>query len=1420
MDKNQIPAWAVPAKAQAPVTPPADVPQAPPAKGGGNFVSNAVSSVKNFVGGLFGGNKTNATPTDTTQQIPDWAVPKKAAPKPTPATHPAPTADEQKAGAPSWAVSASQKKNEPPDLSGNNPFGNLNKTDTSLEGGTKSSISETLDQYGKAPSIIPSPGDTYQPNPAIPPSPSDWANGAVETAKGLAQAFPRTAAGIGVLLGQTGQVISNKFMGVDTAPLKGTDVADNMKWLLGDGTVNSPAQEIDTVTQSIKNSPLAQKIGLDKFAPQLGFAGVLGNDFLTFDGLDAPGENGFGLKGRLAAIDLLSKVNTVEDVMPILDQMGMHADISSDLAPHFAEMTDKKEISDALDLAENLQKARSALPEATDMNDHASGDPYRQSYNGSAIEAAQSHIKTAYAAVAPEAIDQAAGEVMAQLELSTAGSRLITGTGPDRTVTGISSTFPEWVPENLRSKDLFNKVLGYIDPSDPKFGTFPPGNRPKQRALVYELYNTLDNKLGVDTQSFRNDIINEYQAYDENKIETANTSTGSSTGGEINADEVGAAFGGEPISGGENTGNEVGTSIGGGVDTMAQSMGGTDTNVGTNGQPATVIHPGDTPPEQPQDTTPMPSSAEVRAQIPEAMAAETARMQSIKDLMRGRIETAKAENKAVQEEVDATQPVVAASENDQRSANMNAYHGDVTAGPFKGWDSDNVKAFQTFVNRRKMDTLQAVGAVVRMRFEGLRSGGVDDILKFEGYERDEAGNIVALESGPDRSGLLGTIHGAYEEFFAAAKEAGVELNHRDNYLPIMIKDPRTGDIFIDGVPLGGRQVGRKPGFALPREFKTNAEALQAGYQLVYPNHPDLIQQYAMNVERAIANSEFFNHLTSTGNAVPSSLTKETDGPKFTSFDPDRFPTKTVRFEDKVYSGTFKGPEPIVKKVNQYLAEPNTFLKKTARGFGAIKNVALSIGIPKTGFSVHYWNLLPREVLADMAINPLSAPKEIAKFLYYGLNTSAARDYIDHNLEKALPFMRAGLTLSSEEHNLESLGRVFEKSKDGTYVEKAGSVGKWVGEFLHNAFAKGTFSRVIPARKLFQAQRFFDFGVKNGMSEDEAYKWASVQVNSLYGGINWEQLGRSKDWQNGMRSILMAPDYAESNINLGANMAKSFGRLFKTPTAEKEATDEAIKAGQVSGKLYRNMAYAMVALYVTADMVNYENNGKHLYQNDPLHQLSIATGKDTQGRTRYINAFGTGFDFVRIPLQIATSIAQGKYNDLFAILRNRLAIPVGATVGLLTNTDWAGQKIWGSDIFGNPQSTSKQMQNFFNSTIGTMAPSSFTSIESAVTGKTSPEQAAIQGLALPVGYVNEKPNATTIKQLEADAKTAIASGDYTLYNDLVKAKIISPRSRAAFIRSALTGAKSARQVRTSAKAKAKLQAEEASLETEGYNKNSQ
>jgi hypothetical protein len=92
----------------------------------------------------------------------------------------------------------------------------------------------------------------------------------------------------------------------------------------------------------------------------------------------------------------------------------------------------------------------------------------------------------------PESYQQAEYEVETEMtKLSEAGYRRPTldKDGYQTGVTGVSSTFPKWVPEHLRDNKLFTKVWEHINK-----GTKPKANAIKEQELMKEVFDEIEKR--------------------------------------------------------------------------------------------------------------------------------------------------------------------------------------------------------------------------------------------------------------------------------------------------------------------------------------------------------------------------------------------------------------------------------------------------------------------------------------------------------------------------------------------------------------------------------------------------------------------------------------------------------------------------------------------------------------------------------------------------------------------------------------------------------------------------------------------------------------------------------------------------------------------------------------------------------------
>ena len=118
-----------------------------------------------------------------------------------------------------------------------------------------------------------------------------------------------------------------------------------------------------------------------------------------------------------------------------------------------------------------------------------------------------------------EEVNEKLSELWVEMEISEAGDRIPVRDeeGEIRHWLGKKSTFPKWVPEDLRRKPLFNKVMEGL--KDTRKPTYPDDSRwGPQRELYNAILEELDSRLGIDTSGIRTQILENYEAIKEEKV--------------------------------------------------------------------------------------------------------------------------------------------------------------------------------------------------------------------------------------------------------------------------------------------------------------------------------------------------------------------------------------------------------------------------------------------------------------------------------------------------------------------------------------------------------------------------------------------------------------------------------------------------------------------------------------------------------------------------------------------------------------------------------------------------------------------------------------------------------------------------------------------------------------------------------------
>lgn len=617
--------------------------------------------------------------------------------------------------------------------------------------------------------------------------------------------------------------------------------------------------------------------------------------------------------------------------------------------------------------------------------------------------------------------------------------------------------------------------------------------------------------------------------------------------------------------------------------------------------------------------------------------------------------------------------------------------------------------FANWTNARRAS--QVEGILKSREFTDLDSKGIEGILEFQ------AGN---------KTGRFSDVKNYFDNKFTQVKNEGLKLNYKQDYLPQMWLNPK-GEVEA----VFGNRLGLNPSFTFESIMKNYQEGIEAGLTPRFSKLSDLIGSYESRVNKSLADRKFFIRLKEDNLILPQSKAP-TD---WVTLDPDRFPRLSFTTDQGKYTGIYKAPENLAKMINNYLADPSTSpnivlkgLNTIANWTSSVKNRVLSFGVPGTAVNAHGFNILARNVMASK--NPIEGAVTGIKYM---LHPELAAKYLDNELAKAPDAVKHGLTLSANEFKSVLEEPQGFKTKFGVTWDKL--------------FEKGLFDRMLPALKLQKYQEVVDGFVKSGMDETLAKRNAAKFTNDVFGGINWEELGKSRDWQNIKRMFILAPDWLETNINLAKKTAKSTVNF----------SDKSLSA-------YRRFLATFLGSYVTMNVVNKLSSGHWMYQNDSGNTFNIEAGYTSDGQKRYIRPFGTAADFIRIPYDVANSLSQGDLQAPARVVRNRLSIPLGVGLGVFFDTDYTGQPIgWkGTDKYGGEMPTKQRLMGV-GGELATLAgfPAFMKQGLDYTSGKTGLEQSLLQGFELPFRYSGGAYNKTQQK-ISDILKEQGASGE-ELYN---------------------------------------------------------
>lgn len=550
--------------------------------------------------------------------------------------------------------------------------------------------------------------------------------------------------------------------------------------------------------------------------------------------------------------------------------------------------------------------------------------------------------------------------------------------------------------------------------------------------------------------------------------------------------------------------------------------------------------------------------------------------------------------------------------------------------------------------------------------ETARAAGT---LKAKEFTKYDGVTFVDYQKNPQA--VAPELHDYFKLKHAELQNAGVKLGEKENYLPQLWENPD----FVNTLSKDERRrLSLKPGFSFEAMIDNYEEGIAAGLKPKFKNLSELANHYESSASKAIADRQFFDYLKENKliKRAGDAGTKGWKAGGWKEIDFDFFPQARLTrpqgqseltrwiISPQALGGKemFTGkPRHLTDSIQNYLSEPNKFLDHAATIASVPKNVVLSGGIPKTGINFHGWNTLVRKTF--------QAEDKSGEFL------SGAWDLVNPKRAEARLATLETDMLDARRHGLVATAEGMNPDK---YLAKAvqdlGPYAKFEGA-LDNLFAVPLFGKILPAWKLEMYDKLAKGFVQPGMTPLQiasAKREAAKQTNDFYGGINWKELGESKNMQNALRATLLAPDWLRSNYRMGKGTVEA----LKNPKDPK-------------GAAYRKAMGTLMGAFVSANLANRVVAGRWTWENDPGHEFDVAIGEDDKGRIMYARPFGTAADFARIPVQIARSIAEGKPGDVGQVVLNRSSIPARQA------WDWTAGDYRGDSLFTDRYNNPKDMK---------------------------------------------------------------------------------------------------------------------------------
>ncbi len=492
-----------------------------------------------------------------------------------------------------------------------------------------------------------------------------------------------------------------------------------------------------------------------------------------------------------------------------------------------------------------------------------------------------------------------------------------------------------------------------------------------------------------------------------------------------------------------------------------------------------------------------------------------------------------------------------------------------------------------------------------------------------------------------------------DKLYAEAKEAGVDLNYLQHHIlqSFMESNAQIADT------IRAKGLSKIPGFAKHRAIPDYMYVVEQELGLT-PRFTTFGQANAMayeQMQKALANQKFAEVLTNSGQLLPAHQNpggwEQITSPYFPKAKvrtsagtpvevPYVAPPEMARFLNNVFGGQPQGEGSRVWELAGDVAAKMQDIKLSSPGLTVN---SFTIGQMAKDFATGLGDILTGKL--QRGARMMSSP---AGAMIRGFIPGASEGW-----EKA----HEAAIKEMAQQNISYGGLLGYRGRQGNAVSTP--ITKKIGDAWNHLINSPTFQKFLFQRQVGHFENFRDALVSSGMEYGKAVELASEQLKNYDGMIN--ELGRSQDFDNILRTFIMAPKYRQGVIGSGINMVKGLLN-FRDPAYSPS----------------RSLMLGLVTTFFLTNEINKRlNGGKNMWENPPGREFELVMPNPTDNNPQH---------YLSVPwMPSSTAVYRRVGSGILALIRGDVresarqfgglaSIPIQTATELFSGKNYFGQDI--------------------------------------------------------------------------------------------------------------------------------------------------